>query len=39
MTLGLIADQFGLFAAIATLASAAVVCGLALATAVRVVPA
>ncbi len=39
MTLGLIADQFGLFAAIATLASAAVVCGLALATAVRVIPA
>ena len=39
LTLGVIADQFGLFAAIATLAGAAVVFGLALATAVRLIPA
>ncbi|WP_419758126.1 MFS transporter [Acidisoma sp.] len=37
LTLGLIADRFGLFAAIATLACAAVVCGGVLAVAVRVV--
>ena len=37
LTLGLIADRFGLFAAIATLAGAVVVCGGALAAAVRVV--
>jgi MFS family permease len=38
LTLGVVADQFGLFAAITTLASAAVVFGLALATVVRVIP-
>jgi MFS family permease len=38
LTLGVIADQFGLFAAITTLASAAVVFGLALATVVRTLP-
>jgi hypothetical protein len=38
LTLGVIADQFGLFAAIATLAGAAVVFGLALSAAVRVIP-
>ena len=37
LTLGLIADQFGLFAAIATLTGAAVICGAALAAAVRVI--
>ena len=37
LTLGLIADRFGLFGAIATLAGAAVVCGVALVAAVRVV--
>jgi MFS family permease len=39
LTLGVIADQFGLFAAIATLAVAAVVFGLAVLTLLRVIPA